>query len=181
MRNNFEEQLAWSQKESKEPWWDLVYQSAFPDLSRSELVTDDGPDQRNGIDRRLYLTGGKVITVDEKVRKQDWPDFFLEVWSSYESRRPGWMAKSLHCDFIAYAFKPSKRCYLLPFHALRLAYHKHGKEWFSEYCPDGKFLLAPNRSGFTTYRTAGIPVPIDVLLSAMTGSMIIDWNEREDQ
>jgi hypothetical protein len=37
------------------------------------------------------------------------PDFLLEYWSDYERRSPGWIEKDLACDFIAYAFVPSRR------------------------------------------------------------------------
>jgi hypothetical protein len=60
---------------------------------------------------------------------QHWPDILLEQWSDEARRVPGWVQKPLACDFIAYAFAPSRRCYLLPVALLQRAWRLNGREW----------------------------------------------------
>ena len=113
--------------------------------------------------------------IDEKVRIEDWPDFLLEVWSDHERRKPGWVAKDLECDFIAYAFVPSRRCYLLPFLTLRRAWQIHGREWWDRGrldAPGYRLVSADNGS----YRTVSVAVPIADLLDAMSGAQVATWS-----
>lgn len=166
--HSFEESLALSAQYADAPWWFDVYRQAFPSLASAASVRADGWAQRGGIDRVLTLKSGKTLTVDEKVREKDWPDFLLERWSDRDRKVKGWIQKDLACDFIAYAFAESCTCYLLPFQTLRLAWIKNGREWIDKYQPP---ILARNR----TYTTESIAVPRDVLLAALTNSMTIRW------
>lgn len=149
------------------PFWLDVYRQAFPGLQAAVNVRDDGWAQRGGIDRVLTLKSGKTLNVDEKVRAKDYPDILLERWSDRDRRKPGWMQKDLACDFIAYAFVPSRRCYLLPFQTLRSAWLKNGREWIEKY----QHVPAQNR----TYVTESIAVPIDVLMAALQDAMVVSW------
>jgi hypothetical protein len=112
--HDFATSLALSNSYTDADWWMQIYRRAFPTLISAVSVRDDGWARRGGIDRVLTLASGRVYTVDEKVRTNDWPDILLEQWSDEERRKPGWVQKPLACDFIAYAFAPSRRCYLLP-------------------------------------------------------------------
>lgn len=49
-------------------------------------VRDDGWAQRGGIDRVITLACGRTIKIDEKVRKEDWPDILLERWSDEQRK-----------------------------------------------------------------------------------------------
>lgn len=71
------------------------------------------------------------------------------------------------CDFIAYAFVPSATCYLLPYQLLRRAWNEHKREWWSEY--------GQKRADNGSYVTVSVPVPIDVVLAAITDAMVIRW------
>jgi hypothetical protein len=102
--------LALSQSYADAPWWLDLYRIAFPTLVSAVCVRDDGWAQRGGIDRVLTLACGRTYAVDEKVRTNDWPDILLEQWSDEDRRKPGWVQKPLVCDFIAYAFAPSRSC-----------------------------------------------------------------------
>ena len=133
MIHDFDKSLEMSQAQSDAPWWIDVYRKAFPDMAAAVNVRDDGWAQRGGIDRVITLNSGKTLTVDEKVRDKDYPDFCLEYWSSIQSKTPGWVAKDLACDFIAYAFIPSATCYLLPFQTLRRAWRENHKIWVKTY------------------------------------------------
>ena len=172
--HNFQDSLTLSQEQADAPWWDEVYMRAFPSIAESVCVRSDGWAQRGGIDRLIVLESGKTITVDEKVRQIDYEDILLEYWSSFERRTPGWVAKDLACDFIAYAFIPSQRCYLLPFQTLRLAWKNNCHDWVAKY----RKVEAKNK-GTPPYTTVCVAVPINVLMAALTDAILVTWEGRE--
>lgn len=146
-----------------------MYRAAFPDLASAVCVRADGWAQRGGVDRVLTLSGGKTLTVDEKVRAEEYDDILLEYWSDEARRVRGWVAKDLACDFIAYAFEQSGRCYLLPFQSLRRAWRINGRHWVNTY----RRVEARN-SG---YVTVSVPVPTVELLNAVRDAMIVFWKD----
>lgn len=170
----FAESLAASHAQADAPWWGEVYESAFPGLLSMSSVRNDGWAQRAGIDRVLVLSSGKVLTVDEKVRAKDYGDILLEIWSSEKHQTPGWVRKDLACDFIAYAFVPSRRCYLLPFPALYRAWKIHAQDWWpkAQESRGGFRRVEAKNEGYTTVSVA---VPTDTLLSAMGKAMVVEW------
>jgi hypothetical protein len=137
-------------------------------------VRTDGAGQRNGIDRHIGLANGRTITVDEKVRSRDWPDFALEFWSDHTRKQRGWVAKDLACDYLAYAFVPSARCYLLPFPQLRSAWRQHHRKWVNEY-RDAERHYADNQENGRRWQTWFVPVPINVVLRAISDATLIRW------
>ena len=163
VNHDFQTSLALSQAFSDAPWWLDLYRQAFPTLVSAVCVRDDGWAQRGGIDRVLTLACGRTFTVDEKVRTSEWPDILLEQWSDEERRKPGWVQKPLACDFIAYAFAPSRRCYLLPVALLQRAWRMHGRDWIACY--------GQRRARNVGYVTASVPVPFPVLESAIVDAM----------
>lgn len=165
--HDFKTSLARSHAYSDAPWWLDVYRSAFPTLIGCHDLRADGWAQRGGMDRLLVLSSGKTLTVDEKVREKDWPDVLLEYWSDAGNKTPGWIAKDLACDFIAYAFVPSQTCLLLPFHQLRLAWHQHRGEWVRNY----QIVRADNGR----YVTVSVAVPKDELMRRIGEAMSISW------
>lgn len=169
--HDFGTSLQLSQDHAAAPWWDDVYLKAFPGLKARVSVRDDGWAQRGGIDTVLTLQDGSTIKIDEKVRSKVFDDFCLEYWSNIERRIPGWVAKDLACDFIAYAFIPTRTCYLLPFLLLRRAWRLHYREWVTRY----KRIEAVNRVGEATYTTVSVAVPIREVLAAIGDAMIIRW------
>ena len=172
MTADFQTDLAWSNAQSDAPWWEKVYRQAFPDFAGMHRVPSDGWAQRGGIDRIIVLSSGKTLSIDEKCSRKDWPAFCIEYWSSEEHKRPGWVAKDLACDFIAYAFAPSGRCYLLPFQTLRRAWRLNGREWVDSAksgAPGYKDIRARNRG----YTTVSVGVPIGDVLSAITDAILV--------
>lgn len=167
--HNFAESLARSNSYADAHWWFDVYRAAFPDLQSAVCIRNDGWAQRGGIDRVLTLTSGKTLSVDEKVREEDWPDILLEYWSDRDRKIPGWVAKDLACDFIAYAFVPSQTCFLLPFQTLRQAWRRNHKKWVSEH----QKVEANNGR----YVTVSVAVPKATLFSALTNAMQVSWGE----
>ena len=128
-------------------------------------VRQDGWAQRGGVDRVLTLSSGRTYTVDEKVRLQDWPDILLEQWSDEERRVPGWVQKPLACDFICYAFAPSKVGFLMPVVPLQRAWRMHGRKWLQ--------LYGTRRAQNPGYVSVSIPVPRAVLVQAIAEAMLI--------
>lgn len=174
MQHNFAKSLARSHEYEDATWWGEVYAEAFPGFHSMMSVRQDGWAQRGGIDRVVQLKSGKTILVDEKVREEEWPDILVERWSNKERRVPGWVQKDLACDFIAYAFVPSKRCYLLPFQSLRRAWRLEGRNWcdLAQNSMGGfKIVLAKNDS----YTTESIAVPTDILMASLRQAMIVNW------
>ena len=173
--HSFAASLNESQRHADAPWWEQAYRAAFPDLEACVSVRSDGWAQRGGIDRKLVLASGRHVTIDEKVRTVDRQDFALEYWSDHARRVPGWVAKDLACDYIAYAFVPSGRCYLLPFHELRRAWRANRREWVRAY-RDPKRHIAHNRENGRGWETHFVPVPIPVVMEALADAMLVHFD-----
>ncbi len=166
---NFNNDMDWSLAGGHEPFWHAVYWKAFPNLVTIELCSDL-PRQKQGIDRLLHLSNGKVITIDEKKRKEVYNDILLEIISNEAYGTPGWIEKDLSIDYLAYAFMPIQRCYLFPWPMLRRAWVQWGKKWRNEYGT----RRSSTKIGNTAYWTVNVPVPIDVLRRAVSTASIID-------
>ena len=163
--HDFRASLAKSEAWADAGWWMDLYRRAFPTLISAVSVRDDGWAQRGGIDRVITLASGRVYTVDEKVRSQDWPDILLEQWSDEERRRAGWVQKPLACDFVAYAFAPTRRAYLLPVVPLQRAWRLHGRRWIN--------LYGQRRAHNQGYVSTNVPVPVAQLMRGMVDAMLL--------
>lgn len=178
MTHNFTESLRRSHSYSDAPWWRQVYTQAFPNFDTMADVREKSQAQEDGIDRLVFLTNKRVLTVDEKVREKDWGDFCLEYWSDRDRRVLGWVAKDLTCDYIAYAYAPSQTCYLLPFLQLRRAWREHGRAWVTaarEARPGYKIVEAFNETDGRQWVTESVAVPRDTVLAALTDAMEVHW------
>jgi hypothetical protein len=171
--HDFRRDLAYSHAQTDAPWWEQVYRAAFPDFHSMTDLRADGDHQRAGVDRHVTLTSGRVLEVDEKVRRKDYGDILLEYWSDEARRRPGWVAKNLRCDYIAYAIEPSATCYLIPFQPLRRAWSTYGRQWVAAF---GRRDARNNG-----YVTVSCPVPTDVLMQAITDAMSLTWARSADE
>ena len=165
---DFNKDLDYSHKQSDQPFWRVIYQQAFPDMVSMVDVRTDGWAQRGGIDRIIITMSGRVWKIDEKARRNVYNDILLEFISNDKTQAPGWVAKDLACDFIAYAQVPAKRCYLLPVVPLQRAWHKHGESWRQKY---GQ-IAAEN----VNYKTWNCPVPITELMHKIAQAMYFTWN-----
>lgn len=171
MIHRFQEDLEYSQSASEEGFWSAVYGSAFPGCV-SVINNRKNPAQYAGIDRTITLPSGSTIYIDEKKRRDEYSDFLLEVVANDKTGAPGWIEKDLLIDYLAYAFMPSRRCYLFPWLLLKRAWAKWGDRWKAE--------AKANRAGFRTiwaenpgYKTWSITVPEAVLKSTITEAMIV--------
>jgi hypothetical protein len=171
--HDFIQSRDFSEAHAHDPFWEVVCREAFPDFRSMDVFTHDGWHQRAGVDRVVTLNSSRRIEIDDKVRRTNYNDFFLETWSDVERKRPGWILQPLKCDYIGYAFLPSRRCYLLPFNDLRRAWTKHGADWSKRFGT----LPVPNRS----WKTEGVPVPIDIVLRSIHDGMLIRWPEEKQQ
>lgn len=166
MEHNFAKSLMASHEAEDLPIWRDIYQKAFPMMQEMINHRQDGDHQRHGIDRSIILRNSKQILVDEKIRFKPYDDILLEVWSDFERKKPGWVAKDLLCDYIAYAVSPLGRCYLLPTPQLRLAWQKNGKRWWdNNYRPKAK-----NDGGWVT---VSVVVPADELMAEIRDALVV--------
>lgn len=170
---DFQADMQWSLAGSDEPFWHAVYWKAFANLVTIDLCTDL-PQQKQGIDRLLYLSNRKVLTVDEKKRDRVYPDILLEYTSCEERNTPGWIEKDLAIDYLAYAFMPISRCYLFSWPLLRRAWRQFGEQWKAEYGPK----RAATTVGNAKYHTVSVAVPIDVLRRSVSRAAIIDVSQE---
>ncbi len=82
MIHDFGECLDFSHAQEDQPFWGQVYRKAFGStMCGFYCLRDDGWAQRAGIDRHVCLQDGTILKIDEKVRREDWPDILLEVYS----------------------------------------------------------------------------------------------------
>jgi hypothetical protein len=171
--HDFEERLKWSEAASDEPFWDAVYRKAFPGIVAHCLCSGDTPSQRMGIDRILFLGSGQELRVDEKKRRLEYGDFLLEFLSNDRTGAPGWIEKDLFIDYLAYAFMPSKKVYLFPWHLLRLAWNRNGRQWkrMGELNQDGFRICRATNRGWVTHSVA---VPRRVLYQELNRASVIE-------
>lgn len=163
--HDFNKQLQFSEAASDEPFWDAIYRKAFPGLVNHMLCSGDVRSQRLGIDRSILLSSGKTLYIDEKKRREDWPDILLEYISVDTTGAPGWIEKELQIDYLAYAFMQSKRVYLYDWLMLRRAWLHYRDDWKREH----KVISAQNNG----YKTLSLAVPIAVVNSAVSAARII--------
>lgn len=168
MIRDFWQDNAYSLRSSEEDFWQAVYEKAFPNLIYTELC-DDIEKQKQGIDRVLYLGNGNVLWVDEKKRERVYPDILLEHTSNVERGTPGWIEKDLSMDYMAYAFMPSRTCYLFPWPLLRRAWEIRKKNWLMLFPK----VNARTRVGGAFYTTQSVAIPIDLLRTAVSEAAII--------
>lgn len=164
--HNFDERNTWSLAAGDERFWAAVYTKAFPSLVQCEAITDLKL-QLLGVDRLLTLGNGIALTVDEKKRDRfDTGDILLEYEHRGGYNKPGWIEKEATIDYLAYAFIPSKRCYLFDWRMLRRAWCHYKDTWLVRY----NHVPAKNR----TYTTWSLAVPVDVLYTAVRTASIIE-------
>ena len=172
MIHDFNQQLTWSEEQSCEPFWSAVYKKAFPTMVNHMLGSGDTKSQRMGIDRVILLSNGKTLHIDEKKRREVYSDILLEFVSVDTTGAPGWIEKDLSIDYLAYAFMPTKRCFLFDWLMLRRAWQAFGERWKNEH----RIVPAQNKG----YKTFSVAVPIPVLQQAVRTAAIIDVSQELD-
>jgi hypothetical protein len=183
--HNMDDSLAYSHGEADAPYWREVYAQAFPNMVTMTDLRANGWHQAAGRDRAITLSTGRTIYVDEKVRKKNWTDICIEVWSVYprngrppwpsvKGAKPGWAVAPKDCDYLAYAFKPSQTCHLFTYFSILSAWAKHKEVWRdkAEANEDGyRWIKADNVS----YWTVSVSVPINALHDYIKDALTITW------
>jgi len=162
--HEFRTALSASWNDSRNDYWLDCYNVFFPSMYSQSLHDEDPVLQSHGIDRKIFLNGGKIIGIDEKTRSKDYGDILLEEYSSYESQTPGWIEKPLWCDYIAYAIPCSGKCYLLPFQQLQEAWRRNKEQWKAQY-----FRVVAINRGYTTISWA---IPLAIVYGAIAECMM---------
>lgn len=171
--HDFKEQLAYSEEASEEVFWDAIYHKAFPNMINHMLVSGNHDSQRQGIDRVVFLSNSRTLYIDEKKRRKDYPDILLEYISCDTTNAPGWIEKDLSIDYLAYAFMPSQRVYLLDWLMLRRAWARYGEEWKATF----PSISAQN----VGYKTLSVPVPTNTILTSVKNASIIQLEGQHEK
>lgn len=120
-------------------------------------------EQLKGIDKKIYLENGRILTIDEKIRRKYYGDIFLELVSNTRTNKKGWLFYSVS-DFTVYYVEPIRKVYLLQMDLLRMAWKEHSEEWLSKY----KLKFCSNGS----YSSKGICIPTRELLNSIARQMV---------
>lgn len=163
--NNFGGDLQFSH--GFEPFWGAIYKEAFPTLS-GHMPIEDLSFQRMGIDRVLSLSDGGLIYVEEKLRREVYPDILLEYVSDTVHKTPGWIEKDLKCNYLSYAFLPIQKCYLFPWLKLRDTWATFKQLFLRNY----RIVEAHNPS----YSTLSVAIPITILQTLVPRSIEVRLN-----
>lgn len=176
--HDFNDSLSVSNSASDLPIWKTCYEKFFPDMVSMVDHREMGHWQHDGIDRSIILKNSKQILIDEKFRPKSYPqydkekekfyyDIALEFISNDTKNTPGWVSKSLKCDYVAYAIGDIRKCYLLPIIQLQLAWRKNSEEWKNKYF----IAIARNNS----YKTHSCCVPVDILFKDIGSFLRCDF------
>ena len=156
--HNFEKSNAFAGQH--ELYAERLYRKMFP--GDCEIIRDRAR-QRAGADVRIN-SNGRVIHIEEKIRKKKYPDFFLEYFSAKEYDTPGWIEKDLLCDYLSYICTEDGCVDILPFALLRHAWKRKGNEWKTVYGEVHVHNYGPN----TRYTTVGVCVPKQIVWSEIS-------------
>jgi hypothetical protein len=160
---NFSNDLRMSESPEVQEFWLRHYRRQWPDMVNVLRNSADNVAQRRGVDAVVFDGIDKEWRVDEKGDYHEPNNFFIEYSSADTTRAPGWINKSLACDFIAYGFIKHDICFFLPWVPLRLAWMQSGAAWMERY----KKPPIENHG----YNTHGLAVPINVVLNAVVRAM----------
>ena len=170
--NNFKEDLKYSHECEDDSCWIEIYKKAFPNVQKIISHKEDGIHQRNGIDRSIIMTNSKQILVDEKARRiKDTGDIMLEYVSNDRTQTLGWAEKALLADYIAYAFIPSGKAYMLPVLQMQAAWMKNKELWIARY--------GTRKAKNEYYNTLNCPVPTNELFSCIGSMLRIKFNQEQ--
>ena len=98
---------------------------------------------RHGTDYWVEHARGNHLSVDIKVRREDWAakpepdradDLALEIWSVVEKKKIGW-TRDPHkrADYVLWLWRDTGRWCLVPFHMLCAVFQEKWQEWSACY------------------------------------------------
>jgi hypothetical protein len=173
--NDFDDDLKFSHSCEDLPCWRQIYQEAFPTMVTMVNHRQNGDHQHLGIDRSVILRNSKVITIDEKARRDDYGDIALEYISNDKKNSPGWVEKDLLCDYIAYAVLPTGIAYLLPVIQLQAAWRKNKAVWLEKAKDPAYRKFKTCRARNYGYCTLSIAVPVSEVFAAIGSGLRINF------
>lgn len=95
---------------------------------------------RSGTDWWVEAIGGKHLSIDAKVRSQDYAakngedDIALETWSVVEKQIIGWTRDtSKQTDYVLWLWLDTGRWMLVPFPMLCAVFSEHWQNWLQKY------------------------------------------------
>jgi hypothetical protein len=118
---------------------------------------------RNGTDWWIEHVAGHHLSVDCKVREEDWyakrgeDDLALETWSVVEANVPGWTRnRHKRTDYVLWFWLDTGRWCLVPFAMLCRVFSDKWQEWSAEYKTSRQ---RTPRSNGTAYHSECVFVP----------------------
>lgn len=111
----------------------------IPGATRAERA--NAQDDRHGTDWWVLHESGKRLSIDYKVREQDWAathpredDLALETWSVVEGGKVGWTRdEDKRTDYVLWLWKDTGRWCLVPFPMLCAVFSEKWEEWKAQY------------------------------------------------
>lgn len=94
---------------------------------------------RSGTDWWVEMRGGNFLSVDAKIRSEDWitkgkDDLALETWSVVEARKVGWTRDvNKRTDYVLWLWQDTGRWCLVPFQMLCGVFGDNWKRWRSRF------------------------------------------------
>lgn len=107
---------------------------------------------RKGTDWWVEMRSGNFLSVDAKVRKEDWAakgkdDLVLETWSVVEAKKVGWSRDpNKRADYILWLWTDTGRWCLVPFQMLCGVFSVNWETWKSKYQTNQQHT--PNFGGY---------------------------------
>lgn len=172
--NHFNNDLAYSESCYNNLPMSCIYRHFFPDYLRDTQVTDMKL-QKDGVDTIINRDGWDVW-IDEKFRRNFWPDILIEMVSNDSTGTKGWACKSNYfADFLLYIFTGSStncnnlHAHLIPVATLQKAVKELGDKWAREY---------PTKHAFNTgYTTHSVPIPTETFYEAVPGCRFLNYKK----
>lgn len=108
-----------------------------------KVIPAHSSNDRNGTDWWVETRSGNFLSVDAKVREQDWAakpepygadDLALETWSVVERQKIGWTRnRSKRTDYILWVWTDTGRWCLVPFQMLCKVFEDNWHSWRGQY------------------------------------------------
>lgn len=162
-KSDFIIDLQFSLDSSNEQFINEAYKRIFLHVIDIQTIKDIEL-QKQGVDKKIILDGGKYVLIDEKIRRRWYGDILLEEYSDYDHKIRGWLFGKKQTDYISYIILPTNTLFLFPFLLLQKVWVENYKIWLLKF--GRKFAI--NK----TWRTSNIAIPVNILLDKIKESMI---------
>ena len=176
---SFEKNIADTEQSRNHEHWDRAYRLFFPEMSGIEFIPEEDERQRVGVDSIVSLKDGTQYNIDEKVDRQGYPRFLIEIWQAHNKGYPGWAVKEdQQTDYIIYLVEPKQDYYLVPYKELRDVYRENEEQWL-DYAKNRRngFVYSDvwnNTVDGEPWNTHGVCIPFTTLREYMPSVQL--WN-----